>query len=66
MNEKTGTGVGSEKEKIQESQFNTVPRTHQPPRRGWGHDMMDGPCDVDTSSSCVVMRWSSQIRCKMI
>ena len=32
MNEKTGTGVSSEKEKVKESQFKTVPRTHQPPR----------------------------------
>ena len=26
--------------------------------------LMDGPCDVDASSSCVAMRWSSAIRCK--
>ena len=38
MNEKTGTGVSSEKEKVKESQFKTVSRTHQPPRRGWGRD----------------------------
>ena len=26
--------------------------------------LMDGPCDIDASSSCVVMRWSSPIRRK--
>ena len=26
--------------------------------------LMDGPCDVDASSSCAAMRWSSPIRCK--
>ena len=38
MNEKIGTCVSYEKEKVKESQFNTVSRTHQPPRRGWGRD----------------------------
>ena len=49
MNEKTGTGVSSEKEKVKESQFNTVSLTHQPPRRGWGCDIYNPSCKVDNS-----------------